>query len=243
MTNSIDTQEAFTFKALQWDTDFFGVACAKAFLHQPLTLEKWNELADQFCDYKFIAIENTNADPTNAQLIGKNSTAFLADVNIQFIKKCNRSISKPESIEIVEKMEKNEQILKISEFQFSKFLEDPELLKRSGSEVYHQWLCNSFGKEGKFYALSKNEQDEINGYVLFSYSGNACVIELIHVAKSTAHGGIGSRLFQAVEYAACEHGCYEIRVGTQIRNQNAINFYHKVGCKQVGCHQIYHLWR
>ena len=94
----------------------------------------------------------------------------------------------------------------------------------------------------KFYALSKDENGDINGFLLFSYSDNACVIELIAVSQKETKGGIGTSLFKAVEYEAHQRGYNEIKVGTQVRNMGAINFYHKVGCKQVGCHQVYHLW-
>jgi hypothetical protein len=52
----------------------------------------------------------------------------------------------PESIKIYQAMERDEQIIKMADFQFSKFTEDPELAKRGGAEVYRQWLINSFEK-------------------------------------------------------------------------------------------------
>lgn len=234
--------KSYSFYELSWDTDFFGVNCAKAVIHKPLILDEWNELKSNFKKYQFVSIENSNSEPINAQLIGKNTTAFLADVNTQFNKNLEGSYKMPSRITIHQALQPNEQITEIAEFNFSKFIEDPELAKRGGHHVYQQWLINSFGNFDKYFALSKNEKDIIDGVVLYSYSENTCVIELIAVAKNSARSGVGTNLFKSVEYEAHKYGCNEIKVGTQMRNILAINFYQKVGCRQVGCHQVYHLW-
>lgn len=238
--NNIDSP--VSFYALQWDTNYFGINCAKAILHKPLTSFDWEELKDKYKTYQFISIENRNSEPKNAQWISKHTTAFLADVNIQFTKKLEGPYKMPEHVEISNTQQRNDQLVKIADFQFSKFIEDPELAKRGGTQVYHQWLINSFGKPDKYFALSKTTNGQVNGFLLHSYLKNSCVIELIAVAINDTKSGIGASLFRAIEYAAYERGCVEIRVGTQVRNISAINFYHKVGCKQVGCHQVYHLW-
>lgn len=235
-------ENAVTFSELNWDTDFFGVTSARATLHKPLTLGEWLELKNRFKDYQFISIMNINSEPINTQLIGKDTTAFLADVNIQFEKKLVVIEAKPENVTIHKALEKNDRIIDIADFQFSKFTEDPSLAKRGGGQVYRQWLINAFERQDMFFALSKNANEDINGFLLFSYADNTCVIELIAVSQKETKDGIGTSLFKTVEYEAHQQGVKEIKVGTQVRNLGAINFYHKVGCKQVGCHQVYHLW-
>jgi GNAT superfamily N-acetyltransferase len=237
------TENAVTFYDLKWDTDYFGVTSAKAILNRPLSLNEWTKLKTKFRDYQFISILNLNSEPENTQKIGKDTSAFLADVNIQFVKKIEGPYEVQKNITVHQSLGRNGQVIEIADFQFSKFTEDPELDKRGGDQVYSKWLINSFDKSEKFYALSKDENGDLNGFLLHSYSGNACVIELIAVSQNVAKGGIGTSLFKAVENEAHQRGYGKIRVGTQVRNLGAINFYHKVGCKQVGCHQVYHLWR
>ncbi|MEC1771901.1 GNAT family N-acetyltransferase [Schinkia azotoformans] len=237
-----NNEKAVSFYDLKWDTDFFGVSSAKAILHIPLALNEWNKLQDKFKDYQFISIMNQNSDPFNTQLIGKDTAAFLVDVNIQFVKKLVDPCEIPTNITIHQSLERNDQIVELANFKFSKFTEDPELAKRGGDQVYSQWLINAFDKPDKFFALSRDENDDVDGFVLYSFSDNASVIELIAVSPKMTKGGIGTSLFKSVEYATHQQGFSEIKVGTQIRNIGAINFYHKVGCKQVGCHQVYHLW-
>lgn len=237
-----NVDNAITFNELNWDTDFFGVTSAKAILHRPLTINEWDDLKNRFKSYQFISIMNKNSEPVNAQLIGKETSSFLVDVNIQFVKKLEYPREMPKNITVHQALERNDQIIEIADFKFSKFTEDPELAKRGGDHVYRQWLINSFDKSDKFHALSKDGNGDINGFVLYSCSENSCVIELIAVSQRVTKGGIGTSLFKAVEYAAYQCGFNEIKVGTQVRNMGAINFYHKVGCKQVECNQVYHLW-
>lgn len=239
---SKNIKDGLAFYELEWDTEYFGVTCAKLILYRPLEINEWNQLKVIFKDYHFTSIENRNSEPVNAQFIGRDTKSFLADVNIQFVKKVNESYEVPGNITIHQGLEKNDQIINMADFQFSKFTEDHELAKRGGDEVYRLWLKNSFEKHNKFYALSKDENGDLNGFLLHSYLDNKCVIELIATSGTKVKRGIGSTLFRAVEHTAYQRGIEEIKVGTQLRNMGAINFYHKVGCKQVGCHQIYHLW-
>lgn len=235
-------ESAVSFDELKWDTEFFGVSSSKVTLNKSLTLLEWEELKVKFKKYQFISIVNKGSEPINAQLIGKDTSAFLVDVNIQFEKKIVSSNEMPTNIIIQHTLKKNNQILEIADFQFSKFTEDPQLADRGGDQIYQQWLINSFEQPNKFYALSMNKTGNINGFILFSYSDNVCLIELIAVSQKETKGGIGTSMFKAVEHEAYRRGYSEVRVGTQVRNLKAINFYHKVGCKQVECHQVYHLW-
>ncbi|MFD0826428.1 GNAT family N-acetyltransferase [Neobacillus sp. M.A.Huq-85] len=235
-------ENAISFNKLKWDTDFFGVTSARAILHRAISFTEWNELKTRFSDFQFLSIVNQNSEPVNAQLIGKETSAFLADVNIQFVKEIEDINEMPKNITVHQSLKRNNQVIDLTNFSVSKFIEDEELSKRGGKQVYRQWVMNSFGKPDKFFALSLDENGEINGFLLHSYSGNTCVIELIAVSTSVTKRGVGSRLFKAVEFTAHLKGINEIKVGTQMRNIDAINFYHRVGCKQTECHQVYHLW-
>jgi dTDP-4-amino-4,6-dideoxy-D-galactose acyltransferase len=235
-------ESVVTFNELKWDTSFFGVTSAKAILHRSLSLNEWAELKSRFKGYQFISIMNKNSEPINAQMIGKDTSALLVDVNIQFEKQVEKSLGFPKNINIHQALERNDKVVNMADFQYSKFIEDPELAKRGGDQVYRQWIINSFNNADKFYAISSDENCDVNGFLLHSYSSDACTIELIAVSPTMKNKGTGTRLFKAVEYEANNRGLRKIKVGTQLRNMDAINFYHKVGCKQVGSHQVYHLW-
>lgn len=232
----------YSFKELDWDTKFFGISCAKAVLTGPLSDTEWAALLSGMSGYVFVSIENRYSDPSNERRIGMQTQAFLADVNIQFEKKLIAEVESNPSVQIHEAMERDEQILAMSVFEQSKFITDPELKKRGGDRLHREWLINSFGKAGKFFAIAGNDKGEITGYLLHSYSDKTCTIELISVSGNTRQSGVGSALMRAVESDAARRGCDIIHVGTQIRNTGAVNFYHKCGFRQIGCHVVYHLW-
>jgi len=199
-------------------------------------------LREQFNLYELVVIENKNSDPVNAEYIGVHTNAFISDVNIQFSSRISHQPALSDSIVITEAMHKSLDVLDLSVFKHSRFISDRRLKNRGGENVYREWIKNSFSKENKFFALSRDESGRLCGYVLFSYSDSYCVIELINVSGEDAGKGIGQELFRAVEHSSYKRGISEIRVGTQQRNLEAINFYIKMGCRQVGCHQVYHLW-
>jgi len=235
-------RETVEIRELAWDTDFFGVTCAKVILSGALSAKEWDELEKEFYRFQFVSIENRNSVSENAISIGSKTKASLIDVNIQFEKKIEGLCEMPSNVNAFRGMKRDERILDIAYFPFSKFIDDPELKKRKGETVYKQWIQNSFDNSDKYFAVAFDEIGLPQGFVLYSYDKNNCIIELIAVSSQIRNVGIGSDLFRAVEHEALLQNCDKIKVGTQLRNIQAINFYHKCGCKQVGCHQIFHLW-
>ena len=219
-------KNTFEFHDLKWDTEFFGVKSARVILYESLSLRDWIDLKERFNGYQFVSIENRNSETVNAQLIGKETSAFLVDVNIQFLKKLEGYFEMPEQITFHQALGRQEQIIEIADFSFSKFTEDPELARRGGDQVYHQWLINSFNKPDKYFALSRDEQGMINGFLLHSYKDDTCVIELIAVSKTTVKGGIGTKLFKAVEIRSKKNGFKQIIVVTLVRIRFSLNFFH-----------------
>lgn len=231
-----------TLRELDWDTEFFGVSCAKAVLNRALGQPEWISLIEKGRQYDLLVIENRHSIPTNAQYIGRNTTAFLADVNIQFSKDIGGFHEMPLGVQIEQAMKPDDRVVSMAEFPYSRFLDDPELARRGGGEVYRKWVANAFGDPHKHFAIARTDSGEVSGFLLHSYSADICTVELICVSRQSIRSGVGTRLFRATEYSASQRGIAKIRVGTQIRNLEAINFYHAMGCRQSGCHQIYHLW-
>ena len=239
---SIDQEKAYRFSELKWDTGFFGIPCARAVLERELSSQEWDELKGLMEGFPFVSIINRHSFAGNSVLIGRETKAFLADVNIQLEKEISLIKAMPVSVEVANKLAKDDDILAMANYPASKFIADPEFRRRNGSEVYREWLRNSFGKKDKYFALSCESDGSRNGFLLFSYKGDICTIELVAVSAYVAKKGIGTNLLKACEMSAQAAGCSVIRVGTQIRNTAAINFYHKYGFRMVGCHQAYHLW-
>lgn len=233
---------AYTLTPMQWDTDFFGLSCAKAVLARPLSREDWNELKSRLEKFQLAYLENQNSEPWNARLIGLETSAYLVDINVQFSKRVSGTHAPADNIQISHPMPYEERLLDLAEFKWSRFTDDPGLLSRGGDQVYRQWLINAFNNEDKHWAMSLDQTGAIMGYLLHSYAGSDCRLELLAISPDQAGRGVGGSLVKAVEVAAHGRGMEAIRVGTQLRNLNAINLYHRLGFKQVTSHQIYHLW-
>jgi dTDP-4-amino-4,6-dideoxy-D-galactose acyltransferase len=241
-------ERSFIIDELAWDSQYFGIKCAKVVLFKILSPLDWEELLNEFSPYQFVVIENRNSIIENAYNISCKTQAFLADINIQFSKKIKpdqqlQAAEIPESTHIFRGMPRDDRLFQLNQFQHSRFIEDPFLARLGGEGIYRQWLINSFENSEKIFIVSFNSNAEPDGYLLHSYSDNICTIELIAVASERKNQGIGSKLLSVLELSAIKQDCLQIKVGTQVKNVTAINFYHKNGFLQQACHQIYHLWR
>ncbi|MHA6481489.1 GNAT family N-acetyltransferase [Paenibacillus sp. strain BS8-2] len=242
--SSDNKETGVSFYNLRWDSDYFGVSCAKAILYKSVSISEWKELKNRFLDYTFVSIENRNSDDQNKKLLEVQSSIFLADTNVQFSKHIiNKSGLDVDGITSHKSLGYNQSILDMSDFKYSKFIKDLELKRRGGALVYRQWLINAFDRPDKFFILSRDEEYNINGYLLYSFVESIFTIELIAVSMNAQNQGIGKKMLIALENNALKRGVKEIRVGTQLENIQAINFYKKVGFNQVSKNETYHLWK
>jgi len=234
-------------KKLDWDTEYFGVNCARMdLLFQAGELE----LQEQLCalhGMDFICISNHNCNIENNRLITSLTKAYTVDINIQFGKKIfpdlNEAI-KPKSGTIAEDVYPfNSAVYDIAENDFchSRFMTDKRLCALGGQRIYTEWVKNSFSKKGKFFLVERVD-DATCGFALFSISGDILVIELIGVSNKYQGLGVGKKLWHNIEREAALRGCTAIHVGTQLINRTACNFYIRCGCHMASNTQIYHLW-
>lgn len=241
------SEEKYSIKFLDWDTNFFGIKSAKIYLYDEICnddIKKIKEIVKEK-EYEFITIQNCRNIEQNNVLMANFEGAFLADVNIQFEKKLDRSkeIENKENVCIKEKYEKDENIVNIAKKAFtdSRFLIDSKL--RRGNEVYVQWVNNSFEKQNKFFCTYR-EDKKTKGFILFSIEKDkkSIFLELIAVDKDSKGKGIGTSLIKQLENFAIENKIEYIRVGTQLNNLNAQNFYEKKEFKHIMNNSIYHWW-
>lgn len=143
-------KDSFEAYPLDWDTDYFEVKSARVDLKKIINGTDQKLILDFCNDYEFVTIINKGNINQNNLWIGQNTKAFLADMNVQFIKNIDDIKLKPDkSTEIINSMKENEEILKIasSSFSFSRFFNDPYLNKVKASNIYSHWIESSFNKE------------------------------------------------------------------------------------------------
>ncbi|NMC27032.1 MAG: GNAT family N-acetyltransferase, partial [Syntrophomonadaceae bacterium] len=107
---------AYTLNPMQWDTDFFGLSCAKAVLARPLKREDWDELKSRLEKFQLVYLENQNSLPVNARLIGLETSAYLVDINVQFSKQLPGGGARADDIRILNPMPYEERLLDLVEY-------------------------------------------------------------------------------------------------------------------------------
>ena len=229
---------------LDWDTDYFGVSSARVNLNGSIDKEVQDRIMDFCKEYDFVTIINSNNIKENNYWIGRRTNAFLVDVNIQFLKELkDKPNNKDYKTYVVNNYSSNDQIIDISResFLYSRFFNDPRLPDLKAKNIYLQWTKSAFEQENKYFVISERE-GLIAGYILFSLNKDEAVIELIAVKDKYQGLGVGKHLTDGMESFLMNKGINKIKVGTQVNNILANQFYVKMGFKYMSCGSVYHLW-
>lgn len=245
LSNRISGQN-FECIPLKWDSDYFGISCGRVALSGEINEREQSDIC-RFCrDFNFVTIANLHNNKANNLWLGTATKAFLADINIQFIKQIVAGSATMDSrITITNKYEGSHNLLDIAaeSFSFSRFFNDPKLPTEQAKNIYKHWTGEAFNREDKYFTLYFKDKQPV-AYVLFilNKEENYGCIELIAVDKGRLGQGIGKALIHATESYLAEQGILSLRVGTQADNQAAIAFYVSCGFKYSYVSTVYHLW-
>ena len=235
---------SYEAKELPWDTEYFGVKAARVDLLAPATLSDQDRILGYCREFDFVTISNHNNTPENNLWIGTRTPAFLADMNIQFIKGLeNNQINADSHCVIVNALPRTEEITQIAAgaYRHSRFFNDPKLPEEQARNVYKHWTECAFGQTSKYFVIDERNSAAV-GYLLFSIDEDSCIIELIAVSPPYQGKKIGQSLLSALESYAMKNSLKRVKVGTQVSNTSAIRFYSKMGYTFSGCSSLYHLW-
>lgn len=226
---------------LDWDTEYFGVSSAKVVLHEKLEECEFNQLLQGTEEFQFVTFTNINNNPFNNYLIGKMTSSFLVDTNMQFQKKITYK-SEYSSYLIESSCEEINEVIQIASeaFNYSRFFNDPNLDIEAAKKIYANWVKNSFEKPDKYFILA--EENGIVGFLLFSLKDDIVTIELISLSAQAQGKGIGTKLISTLENFAYEKEIPVIRVGTQVDNIQAVNCYLNKGFTYNEKSSVYHYW-
>lgn len=232
---------------LSWDTDYFGVKSARVNLKGIVKEDDKDRILEYCSQFQFTTISNMNNIKENNYWIGKKTNAFLTDMNIQFHKVLNyKPNHQAENAYVVNNCLRNEQIVEIARksFQHSRFFNDSKLCQEKAKNIYLHWTECAFGQESKYFVICERDK-QIAGYILCSLNEEQhyCVIELIAVDEKYQGQRVGKSLVQILETFVIDKGINIIKVGTQVNNISAAQFYSKMGFIYVSCGSVYHLWR
>lgn len=239
-------EENYEIVHLDWDTEEFKIKSCKVILNYNISKRELFEIQKYIIEnkYKFVTVQNNNNNSINNYILGSMQNISLVDVNMQFSKKVQEVIDNNSSVIIQNNMVDDERLLDISKksFVFSRFYFDTKLPENK-YELYSNWTRNAFNKENKYFAIYRMN-NIIQGFILFNIdkSESTLNIELVAVDEKIQHKGIGSTLLKKVEEFAFRNNIEILKVGTQLNNLKAQNFYIKYGFKHESIASIYHWW-
>lgn len=231
---------------LPWDTNYFGVLSAKTVLKDSLREQDFVRLIDFLGAFDFVTIINADNKHSNNYWLDKNTSAFLVDINVQFVKNlASGCIKNVEPSEVFETCRRDESVLRLSRdaFKYSRFFNDPNLPADKAKGIYVQWTENAFNKPGRYFSIAKR-QGVVAGFLLFSIDTDSSVatVELIAVDEQFRGLQVGKTLISGMEGFICQKNIKKIKVGTQIDNVSAIEFYMLCGFNYAKCNTVYHYW-
>lgn len=238
--------ENFECFPLEWDTNYFGVNSARVNLKGKTNSVEQNQILEYCKAFEFITIANIGNFNDNNFWIGRKTNAFLVDINIQFFKRTMQlDVINDERIKIYNSYQGNKKVLEIakSTFTYSRFYNDPLLPQEQARNVYLNWTKNAFRRDDKYFVIATINED-IAGYLLFSIDEQktVAVIELISTNNNYRGKGVGKSLIFNLESFLYRNEIFNIKVGTQLDNIKAIQFYTSCGFEYINCSSIYHLW-
>ena len=241
----MDTKK-YKIEKLIWDTNFFNMNCAKVILKEEVDKEDIKKI-NQYINrnkIQFVTFQNNNNNEVNNKVIRNMKDIYLVDVNIQFIKNVNKNYNNfmEDYIKISNNLAEDNNILDISKraFIYSRFLKDTHF--KNGNQVYKEWAKNAFNKAEKFFCYY-SLNGETYGFIIFSEdkSTHSIIIELMAIEQGHRNKGIGTNLLNQLENYAFQRDINYIKVGTQLNNIEAQNFYVKNNFKHYQNNSIYHL--
>jgi dTDP-4-amino-4,6-dideoxy-D-galactose acyltransferase len=238
--------EAYHARASAIDTHYFGVPTAIVVLKQGCPPgEDLDRLLDFMQPFSLVMITNKGNNPINNHWLGRKTSAFLTDVNVQLRKKVCSPGEGQYHASISDAVVKNEQIIHLAEtsFKYSRFLNDPHLQAEKARGIYADIVRNAFEKPGRFFAQYE-AKGMITGFVLFSMNAQtlSATVELIAIDPNQTGRGIGPSIIRSVEHFVCQNGMETVWVGTQLDNIQALKFYTSYGFQVMECSSIYHYW-
>lgn len=221
-------------KLLSWDSDFFSFRIGLIELHSNIIHEK--DLKEVISDFKLIYLVSENP-------VKKKFECFY-DCKIWFsIEEVEKSFIADQQV-FLNNRELTPDLLQLTyeSGHLSRFKRDPNFSEENFKKLYKAWIINSLkGDMADVVFVTKNK-NKITGFVTVSISEKFGTVGLIAVSPKMRGMGLGKKLIERASNFCLEQNVNELRIPTQEENLKAINFYKKLGFKEISRKYIYHYW-
>ncbi len=227
-------------RALQWDSDFFGLRIGRADLQTKADALELRAMYEELKrQYDLLYIFDANAVEFEAD------GAQLVDEKILYSKPCEPRKQYAE-VSLYQGASPSDDLYRLALVSggYSRFKLDNRLPKGSYERLYNRWIENACPKEGmnKQILLFKDEYNMARGMITIDHQGELGHIGLVAVDTDVQHQGIGGKIMSTLDGYLFEHGIKTIEVPTQKNNSDACRWYEKNGFAIQSVTPIYHWW-
>ena len=227
-------------RALQWDSDFFGLRIGRADLQtkaDALVLCAMHEELKR--QYDLLYIFDANAVEFEAD------GAQLVDEKILYSKPCEPRKQYAE-VSFFQGATPSDDLYRLALVSggYSRFKLDERLPESSYERLYTRWIENACPKEGTNRQILTFFGDEnvAKGMITIDYQGELGHIGLVAVDLDCQHQGIGGKIMSTLDGYLFGLGVRTLEVPTQKANKDACRWYEKNGFKVKSVTPIYHWW-
>ena len=237
-------------KESKWDSNIFNKKVGVINLEKYLTKTEINELKKEIDSYDLVVVKDFTDDFKNSEIISNDLNGYIVDLNVQFFKKVftnnKEFIATINEKTLLSSKDKSKVIAIASNaFKHSRFYNDHNIEKDIADKIFENWMKDSFENEKKRVIVHKSGE-EVLGFLLLTINDSLqeIIIELIAVDSKVTAKGIGKELMSDFEYSFSseQYKKYFFRVGTQVNNITAMNFYIKNDYKIQRESRTYHIW-
>lgn len=234
------------YRALDWDSDFFGIKVVQII---PPQLSA-RELADLLAELKSrqAGLVYWPADREWDEAVIKSLRGNLTDRKTTFAIRFGSA--HPDGIVSADIVEPFTDAMPVADLEglaiqsggYSRFAIDPKLPRERFIALYKLWMIRSLRKEIADEVLVIREGGRVVGMVTLGEKQGRGDIGLIAVDRAFRRTGHGEKLMRAAHTWFTAHGYDYGQVITQGRNTPACNLYTKCGYSVERVEYFYHFW-
>jgi len=233
-------------KALEWDSNFFGLNTGK--------LDAVNLSGDELVsalstaknsDFKLVYIFASHHDETIKKKI-LMSGAKLTDEKVTYtmnVSEFNPILSENICSRIGSELNTEFESLAFEAGQYSRFRTDEQIPRKKFEELYSLWMKNSLNGTFAKEVFTWEEEGKKLGMVSLGIRNGEGWIGLIAVNEAYRGKSIGKHLIHSVIDWFRKNKIEILNVQTQLENKSSCAFYEKVGFNIKGIEDVYHLWK
>lgn len=235
---------------LKWDSDFMHLKVGKIFLDKKYIEETSTlKIMAKNENYDLVYVFTAENNFLDASLL--NESFKLVDQKIVYsVHIDERNFSDLSDIESINQdFLSQEDINNIYHLaymsgEFSRFRLDEKLPKNYFYKLYTTWADKSLNRIIAHKTFVFRERNKIVGFatVKINQDQNYAEIGLIAVEPQQRGKKIGKKLVEKCLKEAKINNVSSLKIPTQLSNQNACNFYEKMGFQKESITNIYHLW-